>query len=275
MKRLFTIIALTLALATTAAAQYEEISRPKAGEVQISLITGSTFSLYSEFNGFDYLMPYGYGIQNESSVGFGDTPVRYLDLGSMNSNSIVNSVGLRVKVFVHERWDVNVLFGMNINLQPKKDFIEGDYTVPNMPIPSYDYVLGRTHHAFYTQVGSNFYFLPKNERILPYIGVVGGFQFARVETFLPYTGLEAEDGEPLELYTPSYQAGQAWAAQAGVVAGIDFTLLPGLIFGLEVAPAMYQLSVMQVNPTGAQLYQTVNHDIKILTMPRIKIGFRF
>ncbi len=273
MKHLFTIIALTSVLAITAAAQ-SEISRPKAGEVQISLITGSTYSLYSQANGFDYLMPYSNGIQNESSIGFGDTPMGYLDLSSLNSNSIINSVGLRLKVFVHERWDVNILFGMNINLQPKKDFIEGDYTIPNLPIPSYDYIIGRTHHAFYTQLGTNFYFLPKNARILPYVGVVGGFQFARVETFLPYTGLETED-DPIELYTPSYQAGQAWAIQAGIVAGIDFTLLEGLIFGIEVAPAMYQMSVMQVNPTGAQLYQAVNHDIKLLTMPRLKIGFRF
>ncbi len=254
---------------------WEEISGPEAGDIQISLVMGSSgLSLYNQTMGYDYLMPYAGGKQDESSIGFGDTPLGYLDMGNMNSNSIVNAIGLRVKAFVHKRWDVNVLFGMDINLQPKKDYIEGDYSIPNMPIPAYDYVLGKTHHALYGQIGTNFYFLPKNSRILPYVGVVGGFQFARVETFLPYTG-ESVDGEPIELFTPSYQAGQAWAAQGGFVAGVDFTLIPGLVLGLEVFPAMYQLSVMQVNPTGAQLYQTANHDIKILTMPRLTLGFRF
>lgn len=275
-KRHFITIIAALFLALPLSAQVYSIEAPKAGDMQFSLLLGSSsFSLYNESYGMDYLMPYDGGISGGQGIGFGSDPLVFLDLGSMNGNSIVNTVGIRYSVFVHERFDVNVMFGMNINLTPKKDFIEGDFTVPEMPIPDADYIVGRTNHVFYVQLGTNYYFRPENQRIAPYIGVVFGYQFARLETMLPYTGETASDGEPIELYTPSYQAGQSWAVQGGIVAGIDYSVAPGLILGVEVAPAMYQCNVMELHPSGMSPYRAVNHDIKLLTMPRLKLAFRF
>ena len=277
-KSLFITIAALLILSVPVKAQSYAIEQPKFGDMQFSLLLGSSsFSLYSEDGGLSYLMPYGdYGMGNQQSIGFGADPLVYLDLGSMNSNSIINTVGIRYAFFVHKRFDVNVMFGMNISATPKKDFIEGDITVPDMPIPDAQYVVGRTSHQFYTQVGTNFYFLPDNPRISPYIGVVFGFQFARLETYLPYTGEYDDDsGEHIELTTPSYQAGQSWAVQGGIVAGIDYSVAPGLVLGVEVAPGMYQCSVMELHPSGMTPYRAINHDVKILTMPRLKLAFRF
>ena len=50
---------------------------------------------------------------------------------------------------------------------------------------------------------------------------------------------------------------------------------PGLILGVEVFPAMYQCSVMELHPSGMTPYRAINHDVKILTMPRLKLAFRF
>lgn len=206
-----------LLTASPAVAQVYDIEAPKAGDMQFSLLLGSSsFSLYNETYGMDYLMPYSDGIGDGTEIGFEGMPLKFLDLGSMNGNSIVNTIGIRYSVFVHERFDVNVMFGMNINLTPKKDFIEGDFTVPEMPVPDAGYIIGRTNHVFYVQLGTNYYFRPENQRIAPYIGVVFGYQFARLETMLPYTGETADDGEPIELYVPSYQAGQAWAVQGEI-----------------------------------------------------------
>ena len=276
-KSLFITILALLALSVPVKAQTYAIEQPKFGDMQFTLLLGSSnFSLYNETYGLSYLMPYGnYGLDDQSNIGFGSDPLVFLDLGSMNSNSIVNSIGIRYSYFVHKRFDVNVMFGMNINATPKKDFIEGDFEVPDMPIPNADYVVGRTNHMFYVQLGTNFYFLPDNPRISPYIGVVFGYQFARLETMLPYTGEEDAYGDPIELTTPSYQAGQSWAVQGGFVAGIDYSVAPGLILGVEVFPAMYQCSVMELHPSGMTPYRAINHDVKILTMPRLKLAFRF
>lgn len=273
MKRSITAIVIALALSTLASAQ-ATFRAPEAGDMQFSLLLGSSgFSLYSGSLGYDYLLPYSNG--DGTSIGFGSKPLTYIDLGGMNNNSIVSTVGIRYSYFVHERFDVNVMFGMNMNLTPKKDFIEGDNSIPQMPIPDYDCIYGRTHHAFFVEIGTNFYFLPDNERIAPYVGVEFGYQFARVETMMPYTGEVTDDGTPIEVYEPSYQAGQAWALRGGFVAGIDYSVAPGLILGVEVSPAMYQCSVLEIHPSGMTPYRALNHDIKLFTMPKVKLAFRF
>ena len=60
----------------------------------------------------------------------------YLNLGSWNNNSLVNIIGLQGKYFLTDRWDVNLMFSMNIGVTPKKDFIEGDNSVSDMQIPA-------------------------------------------------------------------------------------------------------------------------------------------
>lgn len=259
--------------------QSNEIERPKAGNVQVNLLLGtSSFFSQDGDGGYDYLLP----SVNSENLGLGDVsdfqsadPAMFLNFGDLNSNSIVNMVGIKVGVFVHEHFDVNVMFGMNMNLTPKKDFIEGDFSVPDMSIPNQKYILGKTNHAFQVQLGSNYYFFPKNKRILPYIGVISGFQMARVEAMRPYTGETTQEGEPVELYTASYRAGQVWALQGGILAGIDYSLAPGLILGLEVSPALYQYSMIEVHPSGYGPYMASHHNIKLLSMPRLKLGFRF
>ena len=276
--RLFIIIA-ALLVSLTAWGQRNEIERPEAGDIQVNLLLGSsTFFEQDALGGYDYLLPAdnstGIGIGGFSGNQSGD-PAMFLNLGDMNSNSIVNMVGVKVGVFVHEHFDVNVMFGMNINLTPKKDFIEGDFSIPDMSIPDQQYILGKTNHVFQLQLGSNYYLFTGNKRILPYAGVVTGFQMARVEATYPFTGEETSEGEPVELYRATYRAGQVWAIQGGIVAGIDYSLAPGLILGAEVCPAMYQYSMMEIHPSGFGPYRAAHHNIKLLTMPRLKLAFRF
>lgn len=56
------------------------------------------------------------------------TPVtwnRYLNIGSLNNNSLVNIAGIEGKYFLSDNWDINFQFSMNISLTPKKDYVEG------------------------------------------------------------------------------------------------------------------------------------------------------
>ncbi|MEI3448333.1 MAG: hypothetical protein V8Q99_09705 [Bacteroides ovatus] len=59
---------------------------------------------------------------------------RYLNIGSLNNNSLVNIAGIEGKYFVSDNWDVNFQFSMNVSLTPKKDYVEGDNSVPDMII---------------------------------------------------------------------------------------------------------------------------------------------
>lgn len=275
MKRiLFTII---LSLLPVLCLTAQNVYAPKAGEVQASLIIGSsTFFNQDGFSGYDYLLPADDG----SSIGFGDgnqsaDPALFLNLGDMNGNSIVNMVGIRFGVFVSDHFEVNALFGMNINITPKKDFLEGDFSVPDMAIPDQQYIVGKTNHLFHIELGSNYYFLTKKNRVQPYLGIVAGFQMARVEAVYPYTGETNTGGDPIELTRGSYRAGQAWAIQGGIMAGVDYMVSEGLAIGFEVSPALYQYSMMELHPAGMEVYRAAHHNIKLLTMPRLKLAVRF
>lgn len=275
MKRiLFTII---LSLLPVLCLTAQNVYAPKAGEVQASLIIGSsTFFNQDGFSGYDYLLPADDG----SSIGFGDgnqsaDPALFLNLGDMNGNSIVNMVGVRFGVFVSDHFEVNALFGMNINITPKKDFLEGDFSVPDMAIPDQQYIVGKTNHLFHIELGSNYYFLTKKNRVQPYLGIVAGFQMARVEAVYPYTGETNTGGDPIELTRGSYRAGQAWAIQGGIMAGVDYMVSEGLAIGFEVSPALYQYSMMELHPAGMEVYRAAHHNIKLLTMPRLKLAVRF
>lgn len=251
---------------------------PKKGDVQVGVLIGPSTYFSNTHN--NYLLPkedtYGEFDGLISGVGVtGDQMRSYFNLGGLNQNSITNMIGISASYFVFDQWELTAMFGMNINLTPKKDFVEGDYSIPDMPIPSYGYILGETQHLFNLEVGSNYRFKPDNERFSPYIGAFCGFQMARVEAMYPYTGETTADGDPIELYRASYRAGQAYAIRSGIMAGIDYAVAPGMYLGIEVSPASYQYSVIDIRPTGFGPFQAANHTIKIFSQPRLKLGFRF
>ena len=276
LKKLFILSTVCLLTLLPAKAQ-NEVRAPKAGDVQFSLVLGaSDFFNFDENLGYDYLLP-GDG----ESIGFGTGngnigPLRYLNVGNdMNSNSILNLVGLRTSVFLTDHVDLNLLVGINLNITPKKDFIEGDMSDPYLIIPDQQYVMGKTNNLFNVELGSNYHFIPKNERFNIYVGGVTGFQMARIDAMFPHTGETMPNGDSADLYRTSKQQGQAWGFRAGIVSGVDFTVLPGWVIGLELCPFSYQLTMMEMKHPSLPVYKMMNHNIKVFSMPRFKIGFRF
>ena len=268
---IFSILALILSLPVLAQEKKEKSYAPKAGTVQFELIFGSNGNIATS-SSLSYLLASDTG----SAIGLPNSdPKTYLNLSNMNSSSAANMIGMKAAVFVHPQIDINVMFGMTTNITPKKDYIEGDNSVPDMPIPAQKYITAQTENMLQSELGLNWHFNTKNERVSPYIGAVGGFQFARIQAMYPYTGETNSDGDPIELTRNSYRAGQAWALQGGVVLGIDYSVAAGLTIGFEICPAKYQYNVFELHPSGLDLYRVSNHHIRFLTNPRLKLGFRF
>ena len=221
-----------------------------------------------------------------------EDPGLYLNLGSLNSNNLVNLIGIQGKYFLTDRWDVNLMFSMNINATPKKDFIEGNYEVDEMPIMGTKYTEGRISNAWNVAIGSNYYFNTKNERINLYVGGLLGWQMGRIETVTPYTGetiddpdlaedntgnadLDESNRESVQLYTPNSRAGQIFGLKAAGVAGIEYSIAKGLVFGFEVQPVAYRYDHIQICPKGQAAYKVGHHNINLFATPNLKIGFRF
>lgn len=233
---------------------------------------------------------------------------QYLQIDGLNNNSLTNILGVEAKYFLSDCWDFNVQFSMDINLTPSKDYVEGDKTVSDMIIPAQQYISARMTNNWYVAVGTNRYFKVSNPRIHPYLGASVGFQMARIETNEPYTGdfyddgingdavpgvpgVEApagpgntdagtdtsvnENGLPNQVYLAGSRAGQMFGIKAAGVAGIEYSLAPGLVLGFQFQPLAYRYDVIQICPKGFDQYNASHHNIKIFDMPVLKLGIRF
>ena len=255
---------------------------PQKGQWQVSLVLGHN-GFYNENT--SYLLPSytntsgSIGLPNGSTDASGDLN-RYLNINGFNNNSVINIAGLQVKYFVSDCWDINLSFGMNIDITPGKDYVEGDYEISDMIIPEQKYINAQTKNNWYVTVGADRYFKTSNPRIHPYVGAAVGFQMARIETMEPYTGETyddpdlGEEGE-MQVYVPGGKAGQIYGLKAAAVAGVEYSLMKGLVLGLEFQPLAYRYDIIQIAPQGFDKYNAGHHNIKIFDMPVLKLGFRF
>lgn len=278
--------------------------RPKKGDWQVNLNMGAG-QFFNELNGMNYLLPtyinesgyipdlgLGYNSSNQSQ----DLGIA-LDLGAaFNDNSIVNIASIQGAYFLTDRIQLNAFFSLDMNVTPKKDYMESAYYEDGDPLnlPGYKYMEGRVSSKWMLGVGGNYYFPTRNERINLYAGGMVGFQMGRVETVTPYSGemindnvtddegqtdgeqLEGESGkEPIELFRPTNKAGTVWAIRGALVTGIEYSIMKGMILGFEVQPAAYNYTVLRIQPQGMASYNAAHHNIRVLACPSLKIGFRF
>lgn len=264
---------------------------PKKGQWQISVFLGGGNNFYNENT--SYLLPSFTNTSGSVGLPDGDGEVskgnlnQYLQINGLNDNSLTNIIGFEGKYFLSDCWDINLQFSMDINLTPKKNYVEGEATVSDMIIPAQDYISARATNNWYVSVGSNRYFKVSNPRIHPYLGGSLGFQMARVETTEPYTGEIYADGEdegsdevgegglPTQVYLSGSRAGQMFGIKAAGVAGIEYSLAPGLVLGFQFQPLAYRYDVIQICPKGFDKYNTSHHNVKIFDMPVLKLGIRF
>ena len=258
---------------------------PEKGQWQVSVFMGGDNNFYNE-NTNSYLLPTHTNVDGMIGLPNGNTNNSgnmnsYLNIDGLNNNSLTNILGFEAKYFLSDCWDINMQFSMDINLTPKKDFVEGDFSVSDMIIPAQKYINAQMTNNWYAAVGTNRYFKVSNPRIHPYLGASVGFQMARIETTEPYTGdaeydkdLEQE-GLPSQLYLAGSRAGQMFGVKAAGVAGIEYSVAPGLVLGFQFQPVAYRYDVVQICPTGFDNYNASHHNIKIFDMPVMKLGIRF
>ena len=209
-----------------------------------------------------------------------------------------------MKVFVSDHININLSGAYMLNMQPKKDFIEGEaYDISGLNVKDYDVsetpatvgvgdiyaskaILGAVTNKLMVQLGTEYYFNTRNERIFPYIGVFGQFKMARIESIYPYTGqymstdLPEGEGYPdmnyeeVDMYRTS-RGGQALGFGGGINIGVEYALMEGLFVGIEVAPVCYQYTLLHLQVGGQDPYYATNHNLRAFAFPQLTFGFRF
>ncbi len=291
MKRRLIIALCVAAACLTMSAQDRggaESYRPKKGDWQVSLVLGRG-QFFSTEN-MEFLIPSINTATGEMMpVGPGVDPQYILKIGegtSNNFNSMVNMAGVQFRWFLHERIDLNFSAALDLNMTPKKDYMEG-VTVDGgaLDIPDSKYIIGKVTNSWMVDVGVDYYFFTKNERLSFYVGAVLGHRMGYIQESLPYTGIEvpsdnngdgvADSSDPIELYVPATTGGTLYGLKAGLVAGVEFTITPGLIIGLDINPVTYYFSVLSIQPKLTGKFLTPYHNVRAFTCPNLKLAFRF
>ena len=310
---------MTILLVVPAVAQPKEgcecVFAPKAGQVQFQLNVG-TGQFFNDMTGLYYMLPdedgtaMGIGSDRNTiepgTIGnayiSGDLSTLLTNSGSMNFMTRNYTVGM--KVFVSDHININLSGAYMLNMQPKKDFIEGEsYQIDELNVKDYDVsitpatvgvgdiyaskaILGAVTNKLMVQLGTEYYFNTRNERIFPYIGVFGQFKMARIESLYPYTGqmvdtdYPAGEGYPdmakeeLDMYRAS-RGGQALGFGGGINIGVEYALMEGLFVGVEVAPVCYQYTLLHLQVGGQDPYYATNHNLRAFAFPQLTLGFRF
>ena len=238
-----------------------------------------------------------------------------INIGFLNTNSLANMIGIQARYFITNRLDINFMGSYNVNLQPGKDYIEGTvyglteaapvpgattpYVLPNANYTVGDIfaqksILATVQNSAIGQLGMNYYFMTPNERINPYIGIYGQVKWARINSLYPaYTGqtvavpvldagnLTASENfqvinvEDIATFREFGRAGQMLGFGGGIDFGVQYSLMPGLILGIEFSPVLYQYTLMHLQISGQTPYYACNHNVSVFKYPQLKLGFRF
>ena len=238
-----------------------------------------------------------------------------INIGFLNTNNLANMIGIQARYFITNRLDINFMGSYNVNLQPSKNYIEGTVfglteaapvpvaTDPVVGIqPSDNYTVGdifaqksilaSVQNAAIGQLGMNYYFTTPNERINPYIGIYGQVKWARISAVYPaYTGqivgvpvYDAMDDltdmtlvkdVDIATFREFGRAGQMLGFGGGIDFGVQYSLMPGLILGIEFSPVLYQYTLMHLQINGQSPYYADNHNVSVFKYPQLKLGFRF
>ena len=238
-----------------------------------------------------------------------------INIGFLNTNNLANMIGIQARYFITNRLDINFMGSYNVNLQPSKNYIEGTVfglteaapvpvaTDPVVGIqPSDNYTVGdifaqksilaSVQNAAIGQLGMNYYFTTPNERINPYIGIYGQVKWARISAVYPaYTGqivgvpvYDAMDDltdmtvvkdVDIATFREFGRAGQMLGFGGGIDFGVQYSLMPGLILGIEFSPVLYQYTLMHLQINAQSPYYADNHNVSVFKYPQLKLGFRF
>ena len=262
MRKIIITIMLSVILAPVFAqetTQEVKVYTPKAGNFQGSLLLGDRMFYSTNQLELD---------RNLVNMDLYPTSLRFSD--DYNSNYIIEMIGVEFKYFVTNRVSVSFVGAGSVNNTPSVEFKEGVNTGEDIStIPNYKHIDANLSTRLVGSLGLNYHFKVKNDRVQPYMGVQGTFQFAQVTTATPYTGIP-EDVDA------GNRTGQILGWSPSMVAGIEYALFPGFLVGFEIKPVSYYYTGVELfAKPGLQAMTGSNHEFTFLSHPRFKIGFRF
>ncbi|MDH5400608.1 MAG: BT1926 family outer membrane beta-barrel protein [Cyclobacteriaceae bacterium] len=213
------------------------------------------------------------------------------------SSSITNMVGAEARYFITNNIAAKLSGGAIKRATPARDNIQGmyDYYTPNAGwIPDYQAVEGNKEVFVNINVGGEYHFTSKYDRLYPWAGVTVPFYYGRNSRYNPtvwqndlnqhtwVTG-DSESTSTGELNDPSIivtDVGPRHTEMVGfggsAVGGVDYYLKEGFFIGFEIKAISYIYAYSLKYPApGLESLGADTHTWSFLSQPYFKVGFRF
>ncbi|GAF04698.1 BT1926 family outer membrane beta-barrel protein [Saccharicrinis fermentans] len=239
---------------------------PQSGDKIVSLKFGRLKD-YGEINGY-----YVNRIANGSSTSVIDYPT----LSTDDPSATISIIGVEVKYFLSPNIALRFGGGGALAGVPSRDYVPGvsvDGSSSPYSIPSYSMLEGKTTMEMYGDLGADYYFSTKVNRLFPYLGGEVNGVYSQMEIFDGFRGVDSND-EVIDTYDT--RRGEAYAFGGGINGGVDYYIAPGLFIGMEVKVASYMYAVKTIFPQpGLDAQEADAHNFSFLSQPVIKLGFKF
>lgn len=214
-----------------------------------------------------------------------------------NQNGVSNMIGGEARFFILDNIAVKLSGGAILSNTPARQniqYFENDSNSPNATwIPQYASVEADNRVETNINIGGEYHFSTKPERIFPYLGANFNYYYSRRSVFDPtinysnavaaqtnsgsgYSG--SSPGNPINDPTYIADVGIRSVFVHGIggqaVAGLDFYLLDGLYAGFEIKPVSYLYAYNTKIPgPGLESWQAETHTWSFFSQPVFKIGF--
>ncbi|MEQ8575014.1 MAG: BT1926 family outer membrane beta-barrel protein, partial [Fulvivirga sp.] len=139
-------------------------------------------------------------------------------------------------------------------------------------IPDYAAVDAENEAYITINLGGEYHFSSKYERLFPYVGANFPFHYGRYTVFDP----TVSGGTNPVITDYGQRSAELLGFGIQAAAGVDYYLMEGFFFGFEIKPIsfIYAYST-QIPAPGLEERQAETTTLSFFTQPFLKVGFRF
>ena len=200
------------------------------------------------------------------------------DFVSANNNDASNMIGVEGRYFITNNIALKLSGGAIIRDTPSRMNIESasDFSGDNnqILIPNYAAVKSDEQVDINLNIGAEYHFESRFNRVSPYVGFTVPFYYARRSMYDPSI-ISGASGQPVIVDIGNRHL-EVIGTGAQLVAGLDFYLLEGFYIGIETKPASYIYSYSGNSPgLGLEQLEADSHTSSFLAQNFLKLGFRF
>ena len=196
-----------------------------------------------------------------------------------NSNDVNNIVGLEMRYFLTTNIALKLSGGAIIRNTPAVGNVPGfiDGTANNAAwIPAYQAVVASNDSDVNINLGGEYHFATKYNRMSPYAGLTIPYYYGRRSLYDPTINDALDPSDPLYIVDVGVRHAELVGFGVQAVIGVDYYLMEGFYFGFESKPVSYVYSYNRKFPApGLESLEAENTTVSFFSQTFLKIGFRF